>query len=110
MKFRLEDLQHYPIKLERLPDGWDVASGRAVSTSVRPGFPSGKHNQNGRGIPHLRPMNITKAGTIDLSDLRYVEAGPPDRLADGDVLFNNTNSPALVGKTAVVRHPQERAF
>jgi type I restriction enzyme S subunit len=69
---------------------------------VQPGFASGKHNRDGDGIAHLRPMNITRNGVIDLSDARYVNDESDRRVKYGDVLFNNTNSPVLVGKTAWV--------
>ena len=47
-------------------------------------------------------MNITRDGRIELSEVRYVEDKVGRRVHAGDVLFNNTNSPALVGKTALV--------
>jgi len=110
VKFRSEDLQHYPIALAAIPQNWAVASVAEISTGIQPGFPSGKHNQEGRGVPHLRPMNISRHGSIDLSNLRYVEATNGPRLTHGDVLFNNTNSPALIGKTAAVTSPTDWAF
>lgn len=104
------ELQHYPIDLESLPQSWAVASIKDVSTAVQPGFPSGKHNQEGQGVPHLRPMNISREGSIDLSGVKYVQDLHGPRLDDGDVLFNNTNSPALVGKTAAITAPGDWAF
>jgi restriction endonuclease S subunit len=48
-------------------------------------------------------MNITSAGTIDLRDARHVPSTFNEkRLSKNDVLFNNTNSPQLIGKTAFV--------
>jgi type I restriction enzyme, S subunit len=110
MTFSPDDYQHYPLDLYSLPASWTVTDIASVATTVQPGFPSGKHNADGQGIPHLRPMNISREGTIDLSEIKYVADDPGARLVEGDVLFNNTNSPALVGKTAVVRHPQNWAF
>jgi type I restriction enzyme S subunit len=82
-----------------------------VAIEVRSGFASGKHNTEGRGVPHLRPMNVSRLGEIELDEVKYVDPEKDERrLAVGDVLFNNTNSPALVGKTAVVRRPGEFAF
>lgn len=46
-------------------------------------------------------MNISRNGTIDLTNLKYVDAKPGCDVKNGDVLFNNTNSPELIGKTAV---------
>lgn len=110
MSFSSDDLQQYPVRLAELPQGWMVSDIAALATNIQPGFPSGKHNQDGQGVPHLRPMNVSRDGSIDLTDLKYVLDQDGPRLNDGDVLFNNTNSPALVGKTAVVRRPSDWAF
>ncbi|MEU1270375.1 restriction endonuclease subunit S [Streptomyces sp. NPDC005799] len=77
---------------------------------VQPGFASGKHNRDGDGVVHLRPMNITRSGVIDLSDARYVNDESDRRVEYGDVLFNNTNSPTLVGKTAWVNSLEPVAY
>ncbi len=101
----------YPIPVDQLPPSWSVARVGEVMEDVRSGFASGVHNDEGRGVPHLRPMNVDVSGQVRLDELRYVDAGIDDRrLAPGDVLFNNTNSPALVGKTAPVLDPRDWAF
>jgi type I restriction enzyme, S subunit len=55
-------------------------------------------------IPLLRMNNVT-AGSVDLSDLKQVTLSEAElesyRLADGDVLFNRTNSVDLVGRTGI---------
>ena len=76
-------------------------------TLGNPGFPSGKHNQAGAGVPHLRPMNINSKGEVDMSVVKYVQTDSYKSLARGDVLFNNTNSPALLGKTALITRNEE---
>ncbi len=63
-------------------------------------------------IPCLRMGNIQN-GEIDWTDLKY--ATPDEEfekyfLSDGDVLFNRTNSPALVGKTAIFRGKKPAVF
>jgi type I restriction enzyme, S subunit len=95
---------------QRLPPGWAWATIGEIAESINPGFPSGQHNQEGKGVPHLRPMNISAKGEIDLSEVKYVEATDYDRLMYGDVLFNNTNSPALVGKTTHIRQDTNWAY
>jgi type I restriction enzyme S subunit len=56
-------------------------------------------------------MNIDRGGRIDFSLVKSVDATKDKRrLAVGDVLFNNTNSPELVGKTAVISQSGEFAF
>lgn len=69
---------------------------------VSTGFASGEHNDQGIGVPHMRPFNVSTDGRISLEQIKSV--APPtdsDRLLErGDVLFNNTNTAELVGKTA----------
>jgi type I restriction enzyme, S subunit len=95
---------------ERLPTGWASAKLSEVAALIGPGFPSGKHNQHGAGVPHIRPMNISANGTLVLDDLKYVEVSSFDRLLRDDVLFNNTNSPALLGKTTWIPRNTEWAY
>jgi len=83
--------------------------GSAVE-EIQSGFACGRHNKDGKGIIHLRPMNVHGDGFIDLSDVRWVEVENGHRLRPGDVLFNNTNSPVWVGKTALVVEDKEFAF
>jgi len=66
------------------------------------GFASGKKDQN--GIAQIRMNNVTTSGNLLFERIRRV---PKDAvtsldkyiLSEGDVLFNATNSPNLVGKT-----------
>jgi len=93
---------HYPISLTTLPASWTSTTvGEAIS-NIQPGFASGIHNQEGLGIPHLRPMNVDREGRLDLSTVKYVSGSNPLRVTVGDVLFNNTNSAELIGKTAYI--------
>lgn len=74
---------------------------------------SEKNGADGR-FAVLRMNNITYQGQMDLADLKYTDL--PDEKVDrftvraGDVLFNRTNSPELVGKTAVYRGERPMAF
>lgn len=105
------EYQHYPIDLDGIPKTWCVTSIASLGADVQSGFPTGDHNRDGRGIPHIRPMNIDRNGNIDLNDIKYVSpATSVLRLQKGDVLFNNTNSPELIGKTAAITHCDEWAF
>jgi Restriction endonuclease S subunits len=96
--------------LPELPEGWVWTRIGEVANEVNPGFPSGKHNKEGKGIPHLRPMNINIKGEIDLSEVKYVQPENYDRLLKWDVLFNNTNSPKLLGKTAYIKEDTNWAY
>jgi type I restriction enzyme, S subunit len=65
---------------------------------------SAKATANGSGVPIIRMGNI-QDGHIEPVNLKFLPAGHPDterfRLVRGDLLFNRTNSPDLVGKSAV---------
>ena len=94
---------HYPIDLESLPEKWCAGYIEEFTLRVESGFACGRHNSEGTGIAHLRPMNISRAGKIDISEYRSVpENFNEKRLCEDDVLFNNTNSPELIGKTAYI--------
>lgn len=98
-----------------LPEGWAACRlGDGVVTDVQPGFACGANNRAGDGIPHLRPMNVTTEGEISLADTKYIPKSRVDSdrkwLQQDDVLFNNTNSTELVGKTAIYDLPEPRAF
>lgn len=65
-------------------------------------------------FPVLRMNNITRSGEIDLSALKFMDLAESKRdrylVRPGDVLFNRTNSPDLVGKSAVFRGPGVVAY
>jgi type I restriction enzyme S subunit len=103
-------LDHYPLDVEVRPLGWLVTSVRALCGEPQPGFASGQHNRDGRGVVHLRPMNVDCHGYISLDEVKYVAADATLRVQHGDVLFNNTNSPAWVGKSAAILRPTDWAF
>lgn len=87
-----------PVRLE------DVAGSFAYGSAAK--------SQKSGSVPVLRMGNI-KAGKLDWNDLVYTDdAGEIEmyRLAPGDVLFNRTNSPALVGKTALYKGEREAIF
>ncbi|WP_405700585.1 hypothetical protein [Streptomyces sp. NBC_00069] len=95
---------------EELPEGWVRATLEELGVEAQPGFASGKHNRDGNGVIHLRPMNVTRNGVLDTSDARYVNDDSARRVEFGDVLFNNTNSPVWVGKTAWVDSVEPLAY
>ena len=96
--------------LHGLPGGWVWTRLRDIAEKINPGFPSGKHNKECRGVPHLRPMNINIKGEIELSEVKYVQPDSYDSLLKGDVLFNNTNSPKLLGKTSYIKDDTNWAY
>ena len=89
---------------------WPVVPLRELAIEMQPGFacqPTGRDH----GYPQLRTNNVSSQGKIDLDLVKFVPAKKSQiskySLLAGDVLFNNTNSPALVGKTALFdgEHP-----
>ena len=101
---------HYPLAEDQAPPGWAITSVGHIARLVASGFPSGKHNHEGIGVPHIRPMNIDREGRLDLDSLKYVDGAIPRELSKSDVLFNNTNSPELIGKTTVVSVDRRLAY
>lgn len=80
-----------------------------ICKSMVSGFAAGKQDQadelpDNKRVPHLRPFSITKYGELSFETQKYV---PTSRLkasnycVSGEILFNNTNSPELVGKSTV---------
>ena len=57
-------------------------------------------------------MNVSRNGLLDFDVIKFVSSDyDARRLSEGDVLFNNTNSPELIGKTAYVNNKgNELAF
>jgi type I restriction enzyme S subunit len=93
---------------EAAEHGWQQQTlGQMVDAGIvwaKNGYADGGHNESGIGIPHLRPFNVSDNGDISLSQIKSVEPPPPEsphRLRRLDVIFNNTNSEELVGKTAL---------
>lgn len=88
-----------------LPEGWVWASIDQLTAEQKYGS-SSKTNEDSTGVPILRMGNI-QDGDLDCTSLKYLPADhdefPGLYLQDGDLLFNRTNSPELVGKTAVYR-------
>ena len=95
-----------------IPACWDVVRLGDVVESTTYGTNA---SLDGSGsTPVLRMGNVQK-GQIDLSELRRADLSNRDfqdlNLVRGDILFNRTNSLALVGKVAVVRDlPQPISF
>ncbi|MBC8492952.1 MAG: restriction endonuclease subunit S [Chloroflexi bacterium] len=65
---------------------------------------SQRADEDSGGVPVLRMGNV-QDGCLDLTDLKYVRLLDAElekfRLEPGDILINRTNSPELVGKSAV---------
>jgi restriction endonuclease S subunit len=82
---------------------------------MQSGFACARELTVSHGVLHLRPFNIGINGEIDLREVLNIPTDYRDNIAvyelqPGDVLFNNTNSVELVGKTAIVRSPLRCGF
>lgn len=94
---------HYPIKLDELPENWTAAYVGDFASELESGFACGAHSDVDIGVVHIRPYNVSREGNFDFETRKYVPSDHNEkRLKADDVLFNNTNSPDLIGKTAVV--------
>lgn len=91
------------IQLSEMPKSWkwvtigDISRGPEYGTSQK-SLESGK-------VPVVRMGNLQK-GSIDWNDLAFSNDDTEIKkysLKFGDVLFNRTNSPELVGKTSIYR-------
>ena len=101
------------IDLNNLPTGWTIARLDDIIVEVKSGKSSGQHSPSPPGIVHLRPMNISSDGAISLAKLKYVQETRVDefpRLRAGDILFNNTNSAKLVGKTTTIETTEDWSY
>jgi type I restriction enzyme S subunit len=78
------------------------------------GFACSKTKLVKAGLPHLRPFNIDDSGFLNLEQLYQVpESEAPNsktQLSPGDILFNNTNSAELVGKSVVIRKSMRAGY
>ena len=99
-------LDNYRPYIPTHPD-WPMVTIAEIAMEVKAGFASGKASVDTEGVPHIRPMNVTEDGHFTREGLKRISEddyrGKEDyALAPGDVLFNNTNSPKLVGKTCLI--------
>ncbi len=96
-----------------LPAGWRWVRLGEVIESAQAGFACGKRDPD--GIIQLRMNNLDTRGSFVWDNFLRVprEGNKVDQfiLSAGDVLFNNTNSTELVGKSALFEgHGEEVVF
>lgn len=88
---------------KRLPDGWRWVRLEEVIGEAQAGFACGLRDP--QGIAQLRMNNLDTRGNFVWDDVLRVphEANDIEQflIVPGDVLFNNTNSTELVGKSAL---------
>ena len=89
------------MKIDNSPKNWQVKTIDEC-VDIQPGFAQGqKHIPD--GTIHLRMNNIGRNFQLNFDKIRTINATKEQlekyRLEKGDVIFNNTNSPELVGKS-----------
>ena len=96
--------------LFKLPEHWIQATLKELANGFQYGT-SSKSDKTGL-VPVLRMGNL-QDGEIDWTDLKYTSDTSEISkyaLENGDVLFNRTNSPELVGKTSIYRGERQAIF
>lgn len=100
MKIRLGDTE-----IGSIPREWEVIRLENVIKELRNGFASGKRDDD--GIVQIRMNNVTTDGHLIFNSFLKVPA--PENineflLKENDLLFNNTNSIDLVGKSTIFKN------
>jgi len=86
---------------------------RKVISNLKSGIGAGKQDQaiDENGVIQIRPTNIDENGFLKFERNVYLPSNNNfDKLKVGDVLFNNTNSQELVGKTAILKENKELTY
>lgn len=92
-----EELSRFETKTSKIKD---------VLSEINSGFACNKSNELPDGHVHLRTHNIDTEGNLNFDLMVRINPEKVDqkksKIRKGDILFNNTNSKELVGKTALV--------
>lgn len=100
--------------LNQLPKGWINVQVKDVTRSLSSGFACNKSFETTDGYVHLRTHNISTSGCLNFDQIIKVSHEKIDekksKIFKGEILFNNTNSKELVGKTAYVDQDYDFAF
>jgi len=105
---RLDPLYYYSDAFQVLKkSGFTIKTIGDVISYIKTGFPAGSNSQlrNKQGIIQIRPTNINKDNLLVFEKNIYIkpdiaEKRKEDVIKKREILFNNTNSQELVGKTA----------
>jgi len=98
-------------RYEEIPTDWNVVPLRSLVKDIQTGFAEGERDED--GILQLRMNNISDDGTLNLDKTLKVPV-PADidkyDLEKNDVLFNNTNSLDLIGKSTIIKNDLNYTF
>lgn len=88
----------------QIPKDWIVNSLEKICLDIQPGFAEGQKDVP-NGIIHLRMNNINTAFKLNFDLIRTIKPTSEQidkyKLEKNDIVFNNTNSTTLVGKSAL---------
>lgn len=101
-----------------IPETWQWVKLGEVIINSNSGFACGKKNELSKddenAYPHLRPNNIGYQGALNFDKIVYIPEDKVDAsrktLQEGDVLFNNTNSKELVGRSVLISDDCDYAY
>ena len=100
---KTETAKHTYDTIKPLPDGWRLVRLGELIREAKTGFACGLRDPE--GIAQLRMNNLDTRGNFVWDDILRVPRAGNDieqfLMVPGDVLFNNTNSTELVGKSAL---------
>jgi type I restriction enzyme S subunit len=102
-----------PLTAPEVPEEWSVVALQDVIHRAQYGLSVKADGEARTGVAMLRMVNI-RDGRMDGGELKYVDREGIDvqgfTVRRGDILFNRTNSPVLVGKAAVFDLDLEAVF
>lgn len=95
-------------------NGWEEKTIEEIVLQIKSGFACGKQNEVSDGVVHLRTHNISLDGEINLDKIVRIPQEFVDSdvftLKKDDIIFNNTNSAELVGKTILIHEDLPYVF
>jgi len=98
---------------DKLPAGWKWEKIENHILDCQSGLACGDKSRN-EGYAHLRMNNISRDFKLDLTSLWRIPASNKEvdtyRVKEGDILFNNTNSAELVGKSCLFDSESKDVF
>jgi type I restriction enzyme S subunit len=99
---------------EGIPEGWEKRTIESIGASITSGFACSRNHQVTGGHVHLRTHNLSTLATLNFDLLVRIDPKMVDpnkaTIRAGDILFNNTNSQELVGKTSLVDRDYDYGF
>ena len=85
--------------LRLIPEDSKIVRMHEIISNIQGGFAEGRRDSH--GVPQLRMNNVTRRGVLNLEKVAHVPKPTSDKyyVSEGDILFCNTNSEDLVGKS-----------